>query len=197
MPFEVNRIVGFEDLLKRPRVSYKISEYVLDFINREILKPNRILQSEKYLYSFTLSFSFQIPTRRINYISPYITDKLKFSTHKGFTTFEKTTKKAFLDVSSNDIDENISPSEYALIVYTVFADYLLLNYKKLRKETFDKLFEKLDFNEINAHTYPAPFEEQRYVLDESGYVKDSDDYVNKRTDKWVYIKAEYLKHYKF
>jgi hypothetical protein len=197
MPFEVNRIVSIEDLLKRPRVSSKISEYVLDFIDREILKPNRILQSDKYLFSFTLSFSFQIPTRKINYNSPYITDNRKFSTHKGFTTFDKTTKKAFLDVSAIDINENILPSEYAKIVYTMFADFLIRNYKKLKKETFDNLIEKMDFDDINSHQHPAPFDEQKYVLDESGYVKDWDDYVNKRTDKWIYIKTEYLNHYKF
>ena len=197
MPFEINRIVAKEDLLIRPRVSYRISESVFDFIDQEILKPNKVLQSEKYLYEFTLSFSFQIPTRQINYGSPYITETRKYSTHKGFTTFEKTTKKAFLSVNASDIDQNILPDDYARIVYIMFADYLLRNYKKLKKQTFDNLIDKLDFKKINSYKHPAPFEEQKYILDEGGDVNDWDDYVNKRTDKWIYIKTEYLKHYKF
>lgn len=198
MPFSIDRIVGLEDLLKRPRVSYKISEYVLTFIDKEILRPAKILQSDKYVYEFTLSFCFGIPEEnRLLYKSPYATDKMLFVPHRGFTTFEKTTKKAHLTFIGDNIDQDIVPTEYAFIVYTMLADYLLYNYKKLKKEIFDSKRECLDLKKINSYQHPAPFDQQKYILDESGYVKDWDDYVNRRTDKWIYIKEEYLKHYKF
>ncbi|MBS1600710.1 MAG: hypothetical protein JST75_20980 [Bacteroidetes bacterium] len=198
MAFSVNRIVGIEDLLKRPRVSYRISEYVLNFIDKEILKPAKILQSDKYVYEFTLSFSFGIPKpNKILYKSPYATDKRLFIPHKGFTTFEKTTKKIHLTFIGDDIGPGIAPTEYADIVYTMLTDYLLYNYKKLKKETFDNKKGLLDEKKINSFPHPAPFGQQKYILDESGYVKNWDDYVNNRKDKWIYIKDEYLKHYKF
>lgn len=198
MAFSINRIVGLEDLLKRPRVSYKISEYVLDFIDREILKPAKILQSEKYVYNFTLSFSFGIPeNNRLTYKGPYATDRSLFVPHRGFTTFEKTTKRAHLTFIGDDIGPDITPTDYACIVYQMLADYLLYNYKKLRKDILDNKMRDLDLKKINSYKHPAPFEQQKYILDESGYVKDWDDYINKRADKWIYIKDEYLKYYNF
>lgn len=197
MHFLLNRITAIEDLLKRPRVSYKISEYILSFMDKEILKPANILQSEKYVHEFTLSFSFGIPRpNKIIYKSPYATKKRLFIPQKGFTVFEKTTKKIHLTFIGDDIGPDISPNDYADIVYTMFADYLLYNYKKLRKETLDNKKELIDLKKVNSYTYPAPFGQQKYILDDSGYVKDWEDYVNNRKDKWIYIKDEYLKHYK-
>jgi hypothetical protein len=136
MSFSINRIVGLEDLLKRPRVSYKISEYVLGFIDKELLKPANILQSDKYVYEFTLSFDFGIPRpNKILYKSPYATNKRLYIPQKGFTTFERTTKKVHLTFIGDDIEPDIIPTDYADIVYTMLADYLLYNYKKLKKES--------------------------------------------------------------
>ena len=198
MSFSVNRIVGLDDLLKRPRVSYKISEYILDFVDKEVLRPFNILQSDQYVYEFTLSFAFVIPRpNKIIYKSPYATDKRLFISHKGFTTFENKIKKAHLTFIGEDVGPDTAPTEYADIVYTMLTDYLLYNYKKLKKEVFEIKKQLLDLKEINSHQYPSPFGQQKYVLDESSYVKDFDDYVNKRGDKWVCIKDEYLNHYQF
>ena len=196
MPFSINRIVGREDLLERPRVSYKISEYVFDFINEKILKPANILQSDNYIYEFTLSFDFGIPVNhKVIYKSPYATDKRLFVPQKGFRTFENVTKNAHLTVIADDINQDIKPTEYAFVVYEMLADYFLYNYKKLKKETFDKFKGQLDITKINSFPYPAPFDHQKYIMDGSTYVKEWNDYLNKKEDKWIVIKDEYLKHY--
>lgn len=198
MSISVNRIVGLDDLLKRPRVSYKVSEYILGFIDKEILKPLNILQSDKSIYEFTLSFSFEIPRpNKIIYKSPYETETEIYVPQKGFRTFEKTTKNAHLTFIGDCIGPDILPTEYGYIVYTMLADYLLYNYKKLKKEIFESKKALLDLKKINSYQHPAPFGEQKYIADESGYVKDWDDYINKRKDKWINFKDEYLKHYKF
>lgn len=198
MSLSVNRIVGLDDLLKRPRVSYKISEYVLSYIDKEILKPAKILQSDRYIYEFTLSFSFGIPKpNKVIYKSPFGTDKKMFIPQKGFRTSGKTTKVAQLLFIGDDIGPNILPTEYAYIIYIMLADYLLYNFKKLKKEVFDNKLEFLDTKTINSYPYPAPFEQQKYILDESGYVKYWKDYVNNRNDKWISIKDEYLRHFEF
>ena len=43
--------VNYKSLLTRPRISHKVSEYVFDFINENLLKPNKVIQSDKYVYS--------------------------------------------------------------------------------------------------------------------------------------------------
>jgi len=157
MAFIIDRIVGQADLLKRPRVSYKISEYIFEFINDQILKPANILQSDKYIYEWTLSFSFKIPVNhKILYKSPYSTGTRLYVPHKGFRTFEKITKNAHLSVVADDINQDIMPEDYALVVYNMIADYLLYNYKKLKKEHSTSrrkglIFQKSNLSHILHH----------------------------------------------
>jgi hypothetical protein len=44
-----------EMLYKRPRVDYRISEYIYEYINKRILVPNKIMQTGDYL--MILSFA--------------------------------------------------------------------------------------------------------------------------------------------
>jgi hypothetical protein len=200
MAFVINRILGLvsvDVMLQRPRVSHKISEYVFGFINEHILKPANVLQSDKYIYEWTLSFSFKIPeNHKILYKSPYSTDKRLYVPHKGFRTFEKVTKNVHLSVIADDINQNITPVEYAIAVYEMFADYLLYNYKKLKKETFDKAKDKLDISTINSFPFPAPFEDQKYMLDDNKYLLGwHQDYATKEDEIWIVPAMEYKKHY--
>lgn len=99
MPFLVQRSwgVNYKALLTRPRISHKVSEYVFEFVNERLLKPNKVMQSEKYTYVFTLSFSSSIPKNRkfpFPYTSPFATNTRLFLGQKGFRTFEKTEKWA-------------------------------------------------------------------------------------------------------
>jgi len=195
----IDRIVGRADLLKRPRVSYKISEYIFEFINDQILKPANILQSDKYIYEWTLSFSFKIPVNhKILYKSPYSTGTRLYVPHKGFRTFEKITKNAHLSVVADDINQDIMPEDYALVVYNMIADYLLYNYKKLKKETFDQSKERLDISKIKSFPYPAPFEDQKYILDGSRYLLGwHQDYATKEDEIWITPAVDYKRHYGF
>jgi hypothetical protein len=164
MAFVIHRIVGQNELLERPRVSHKISEYVFDFIDKNILSTNNIMQSNKFIYVLTLSFSFGIPTNhKIIYRSPYSTDKRLYVPMRGFRVFEKVTKNAHLTVVADDINQNIKPNDYAILVYRMFADYLLLNYKKLKKETFDNFEKQLDFSHIESFPFPAAYDDQKYM----------------------------------
>jgi hypothetical protein len=196
--------VNYKNLLTRPRVSHKVSEYVFDFINENLLKPSKVLQSDKYVYEFTLSFSSSIPKNRkfpFPYTSPFATETRLFFGQKGFRPFEKTEKWATLSVLADDIDQSIAPYEYATVVFKMFADFLLSNFQKIDKDIFDKLIEKLDKTYIDSFAFPASFEEQQYSLDEINFpaipLSAGYDWVD--IDKWVTInpKVEYLKHYPF
>lgn len=206
MSFTIKRSwgVNYKSLLARPRISHKVSEYVFDFVNENILKPGKVLQSDKYVYVFTFSFSPSIPKNRkvpFPYTSPFATKTRLFFGQKGFRTFEKTEKWATLTVIADDIDQTISPYEYATVVFKMYADFLLSNYKKFKKEEFDKLIQKMDRDYIESFAFPASFEDQQYSLDdiEMPVIPLSHGYNWVDIDKWEKInpKVEYLKHYPF
>lgn len=206
MPFIIKRSwgVNYKNLLTRPRISHKVSEYVFEFVNENLLQPSKVLQSEKYVYVFTLSFSSSIPKNRkfpFPYTSPFATKTRLFFAQNGFRTFEKVEKWATLSVLADDIDQTITPFEYATVVFKMIANFLLSNYKKFDKESVDKLILKMDKNYIESFAFPASFEDQQYSLDDTEFpvipLSEGYDWVD--IDKWVTInpKLEYLKHYSF
>jgi len=206
MPFRIKRSwgVNYKNLLTRPRISHKVSEYVFEFVNENLLQPSKVLQSEKYVYVFTLSFSSSIPKNRkfpFPYTSPFATKTRLFFGQNGFRTFEKVEKWATLSVLADDIDQTITPFEYATVVFKMIANFLLSNYKKFDKESFDKLILKMDKNYIESFAFPASFEDQQYSLDDTEFpvIPLSEGYDLVDIDKWVTInpKLEYLKHYSF
>src|SRR5690606_5303154 len=159
----------YKSLLTRPRVSHKVSEYVFDFINENLLKPSKVLQSDKYVYKLTFSFSFSIPKRTFPYTSPFATGTRLYFSQRGFRTFEKVEKWATMMVIADDIDQTIQPFEYAIVIFKMFGDFLLTNYKKFDKATLDALLPKLDRQYIESFAFPASFEEQKYTLDHIEY----------------------------
>jgi len=192
---------NYKSLLTRPRVSHKVSECVFDFINDNLLKPSKVLQSDKYVYKFTFSFSFSIPKRKFPYTSPFATTTRLYFSQRGFRTFEKVEKWATMMVIADDIDQTIQPFEYATVIFKMFGDFLLTNYKKFDKETLDALLPKLDRQYIESFTFPASFEEQQYSLDDIEYPIAPLEYGYEWAglDKLVTInpRIEYLKHYAF
>lgn len=203
MAFRIKRSYGldYKSLLARPRISHKVSEYVFDFVNEHLLKPNNVLQSDKFIYEFTFSFSFSIPKRKFPYTSPFATDKRLYFSQKGLRTFEKTEKWATMIVVADDIDQTIMPYEYATVVFKMFADFLLTNYKQFDKATFDSLILKLDKNHIESFAFPASFEKQQYSFDniEDPVIPLAMEEGLTGIDNWTNInpKLEYLKHYPF
>lgn len=203
MAFRIQRSFSpdYTSLLARPRVSHKVSEYVFEFINDQILKPNRVLQSDKYVYEFTFSFSFSIPKRKFPYTSPYATETRLYFPQKGFRTFEKVEKWATVCVVADDIDQTISPYEYATVVFKMLADFLLYNYKKFDKASFDELLPKMDKAYIESFPFPASFEEQRYFFDDIEYplapLETGHEWRGLGEFVTINPRQEYLKHYPF
>ncbi len=189
----------YKSLLTRPRVSHKVSEYVFDFINDNLLKPAKVLQSDMYVYKFTFSLSFSIPKRKFPYTSPFSTSTRLYFSQQGFRTFEKVEKWATMMVIADDMDQTIQPFEYATVIFKMFGDFLLSNYKKFDKESLDALLPKLDRQYIENFTFPASFEEQQYSLDDIEYpiAPLEFGYEWAGLDKLVTInpRIEYLKHY--
>jgi hypothetical protein len=200
MQYKISRIVGLENerLLRRPRVNFRISEYVFSYINEKLLSPNRIMQTDKYNYWFTLDFGYPIPRpNRILYRSPFSTESRLFISHPGFRTIDKLTKWAYLSVTADDIDEKIEPYEYSLVVFDMFADYLFRNYKKITIESLISIRCGMDRCYIESFQFPAPFEEQQYSIDEGLYGDPIVNGIIPENYKYKSARDEYLKHYPY
>ena len=104
-------------------------------------------------------------------------------------------------VIADDIDQTIQPFEYATVIFKMFSDFLLSNYKRFDKESLDALLPKLDRQYIESFTFPASFEDQQYILDHTEYPIAPLEYGYEWADldKLVTInpRIEYLKHYAF
>jgi hypothetical protein len=101
-------------------------------------------------------------------------------------------------VIADDINQDIKPYEYALVVFDMLADYLVYNYKKLNKPAFDFVRNGMDQKFIQSFRYPAPFGEQQYSLDESRYGLKFIGSGEKVEDSIIISpREEYLKHYPF
>lgn len=206
MSFVIKRSFNpdYKSLVARPRISHHVSDYVFDLINVNLLKPNKVLQSDQYTYEFTFSFSHLIPRNRkfpFPYTSPFANETRLYFSQKGFRTFNRVEKWATMTVIADDIDQTIAPYEYATVVFKMVADFLLSNYKKFHKAQFDDLISKMDRNFIESFAFPASVEEQDYALDDLEYpimpLTENNDWVS--IGDWVKMnpKVEYLKHYPF
>ncbi len=163
---KIIRYVDNEYILHRPRVSYQISEYILEFIYTNILQAKRILNESKFSYIINLSF-FNYDPLIHKYVpdNPYNTEDNKFNPEKAFSTVDLYIKQINVRLRSKYIDENLHPTHYADLVYDMFGALLTQLYKRIKKEQLDEFKHKLDYNLINSFAFPASFEEQKYMLD--------------------------------
>ncbi len=204
-------------LLNRPRISIKVDEYIWGIIEKNIVIPKNIMRSKKYDYELVVSLAKYNPENcRFYPISPYngslkenVTTSIYGNHKKRYAQEdfvggeEKTTwfsvekfwinagnKTALLYADSDKINENITPIEYADILFDAFAATLLHNFKKLKKTDFDEVKALIDEDVVCSFPFPASFIEQQYEGD-GRYLKMT------RGDKIIYIPSveEYYKKY--
>ena len=198
MPYLIQRIVPQENLLIRPRVSHRISELVFDHLNIRVLRPLGIMQSSQYSFTIVLSFNKGAQnTLRTTYRSPYSKDGWHYLPQKGFRIFNKTQKVAHLTAYGEHIDERLAPPDYSLMVFEMLADFLLYNFKSIDKDKLDQAWSEFNFLQLDELPFPAPFEEQQYVMDKGKYMTEWSDFLNKRDDKWIVVKDAYVSRFGF
>jgi hypothetical protein len=182
-----------EMLYKRPRIDYRISEYVFEYIEKHILEPNK---SRISYNSIDLSFVFLYnKDEKIDFChlidSVYNTENTKYDwDDHSEKTRSGTYRFLHLFCYSTEMNENIKPIEYANIVYDMIGAYV--TNKKITKEIMDKFKIGMDYTYIERFKYPASFEDQKYDDDErnSDFVK----LLSPETDG-IKIKEDYIKHY--
>ena len=188
--FVIYRFADFENLLLKPRVSSKISEYVLDFLIDNVSKPHKLHNTDKFKYEITLHFSYYTPDKKYFVGTFFDTDDDKFTPHL-YRTSQKVVKEGNVFFCSKRLDR-IANIEYANIVYDMISCLWLSNHKRAKHEHFEQAKSKLDYELIDSFTYPAPFDEQHYMLD--GLTEYKSDKTN-----WepINFKEYYIKHFGF
>lgn len=186
---------NYQALIHRPRVSYKISEYVWKYIYENYLFKLKLMSEDKFNYHILLTFAKYNPDiHKFMFKSPYNREKCFFRPSPNFRKV-KITKCLVIGLTGECVDENISSSLYASLVYDMFCAQLIVLYKKVKKEDLDKLKTGLDYEYINSFPYPAPFEEQRYMIDNQPTLTTIYDNGKERFIEQLNIKEEYLKYW--
>jgi hypothetical protein len=178
----VNSEFDIEIVRKRPRIDYRISEYVFEYVNKNIFLPYDLMKIENYMVRLTF---FKNMPDYLPYISPYNTDTTKINTILTERTGDDGKMYITIDIQCNSLklNENIKPIEYANIVYDMFSDCLVRGFrKKIKgiKKIADEYKNGMDYAFIEKFEYPAPFENQKYLYDTNeGYESMSTDGVSK------------------
>lgn len=205
MNFEIHRFWSLNDsdnnpnpevLFKRPRIDYRISEFIFSFLFEYYLNPKKLMISGNY--RFTLYFDELKPESKFTHDSIFNTNETTFFPYCSIIS-ENGIKITEIGIFCNSkfISEKIKPIDYSKLVYNMFASYLIEKYKKINFEELINLRDKINYSEIEKFEFPAKFENQKYSGDEG---KFAGKYINGILDKSIKpfsIKTEYLNKYKY
>ena len=207
-------------LFSRPRVSIHVDEYIWSFIEENIVKPHKLMRSEKHGYLLDISFDqFDPAKHRYFPLSSYnglLREGVEmdsanrsyfredFAGGKDRTTWFSPNKiwtncgdKVLnVDIKAASVSENITPREYADLLFDGIGAALVFNFKRLKREEFDGLKPKIDWSIVESFPFPAPFEEQRYIGDGGKIHVYSWDGRQKKTLVGPYsVRELYLEHF--
>ena len=131
----VNLKFDVDILRKRPRIDYRVSEYVFEYFSKKIFITYGIVLPENYEVFLAMD-TYDIKRReRLQYTSPYNTNTTKFS---SMLINRMNNGKEYLTIHiecfSLELNECIKPIDYANIVYAMFSDFLVKEYKKKSRE---------------------------------------------------------------
>jgi hypothetical protein len=194
-----------ERLYKRPRIDYRVSEYVVEYVNKNILEPRRIsiLKYGRYALSISLSFIlFDRDTKETNDHNPMHPELSEYNTENTLYWSDYTRdgwelrrgyKTIYLYCLSTEINENIKPKEYADIVYDMVGAFLERKaYKRLSKEIMEKYRSEMNYEYIESFKYPAAFKDQKYYTDNMDSVRTKFFY---NGYEGINSKEDYMRHY--
>ena len=177
-------------LFNRPRVSIHVDEYIWNFIKENIVKPHKIMRSENNNYMLSIAYNLFDPEKQRYFpLSPYngqLRDEIKMDSANGwyfredFSDGKKRTnwfcpskiwtscgnKVIDVGITAANVSENITPREYADLLFDGIGAALMFNFKRLKREEFEQLKLKIDWSIVEGFPFPASFEDQQYIGDE-------------------------------
>jgi hypothetical protein len=186
-------------LYKRPRIDYRVSEYVYGYIEKNILEPKKITELKYGRYALTIKLRFFLLNKNAKAFKDgvssehstyntentiYLTDMYRGELRLGYKTI-------LLTCISSEINENIKPKEYANIVYDMIGAFLeTKRYKSITKELMEKYRSEMDYAYIESLRYPAAFVDQRYSMDRESTERKFDPFYHD-----INVREVYMQHY--
>ena len=152
-PFSIKKIC-IED--NRPPYPIKIDEYFEEFVTTNILKPFDIILNDEWKVILSIMIFRKEPGAPEG-VSIYEPDAIEEE------------KVMFYPVGINLEDIYKSEDHVANIVglyYQIISLFFLSNYKNIPKEHMVQLMDKIDWDYLFSLPYPAPSEDQGYVIAE-------------------------------
>lgn len=166
----------------RPPISFKIIEYLENYINDNLLTSKKIIVKSNWEVHLLLTFGEETERYKADYIfmpkgPPRIVkeDKVKI--------YEAVIPMKLIGDSPNPLLKTIE------LIYEAITIFLVRTYKKVNKGDMAKLWKELDLEYLLSFPYPAPIAEQKYLTDvvlPNGEVQDS-----LRRSEW--LKGDHLK----
>ena len=144
-------------LSERPQISYKIREYLSEFVINNILEKRGIIVGGKWKIVLALHF---MPEGKY-----YTTEELSLA--KGYQTVKQDGVKIYtILVPLKAIGKSDKPLLKTVeLMYEAITKYFITNFKSISAEFMEHLKTEIDFPYLLSLPYPAPFKDQRYVAD--------------------------------
>jgi hypothetical protein len=148
-----------DELFDRPKMSFRLRELIEDYVIEHILVPNRIIVGGKWRVELHVYFDTDIDID-MDLLPPFSFIDLKLKTYPIYAYLGKI----------NEAEDTVAAFVSCLI--DCVSLFLVSNYKKVTVQQLEKLKDIVDSEAIKSIQYPASFEEQRYVRDDSPIVRE-------------------------
>lgn len=158
---------------ERPPISYKVREYFEEFISENVFSKMKIAVGGKW--QIILSIHFTEGGKKVLF--------KRMALSKGVTTVTTENKKIYdLFILTDEIKKSFNPQRTTIdLMYEAITLFLTSTYKKVTLDFMVKLQKQIDMSYLLSLDYPAPFEEQKYLLDEQLFKKEADGTIRPTT----------------
>ena len=141
----------------RPPISHKVREYLLFFTTKNVLEKKNVLLNAKWNVILSIYF---VRKRMYGPECVFLAKGSRTVSSENTKIFEVIVPVQTIDDSA---DKHLRTIE---LMYEAIALYLTTTYKKITKEFMSQLWQEVDLSYLLSLPYPAPFKEQKYLIDE-------------------------------
>ncbi|MCC6185557.1 MAG: hypothetical protein IT256_00240 [Chitinophagaceae bacterium] len=154
----------------RPPISWKVRDYLEDFIIENVLNEKQIVVSSHW--TIHLHCLFCKPSPRFNYEDIHFYPKPRTVKENMVKIYEIMIPEKLILESKNKYEKTIE------LMYEAISIFLTTTYKKISEDFMSDLWHKVDMKYLLTLPYPAKVKEQKYltdVLDDKGNIVDFGD----------------------
>lgn len=137
---------------ERPRISSEIRKHLIELIVEKILMHKKVIVFDKHSYNVTFNIRPNSDS-----VKP---DRVLWSvrTIEGIQNIG-------ISLYYKSVSQDMTPHEYTDALFDGLKTFLTEKYKKITPEEMEAVREQINWAYIDSLPFPAPFEDQQYILD--------------------------------